>query len=197
MDPFYYFASADGELISINALDIWSMPQIVALCAWKYGWLPSWPIVWLVSKDAHCVLRLPWKWARNEPRDGISLRSARCTRCGWWTGKPDMDEPQCIECHNCVVCRECVVGGLCLCCMKVGDAPAHMRCFIMTKDECCETMGQFHRASNYFKLREERHRQFSAWARMVDQEKRRSRTGQMVPSPPDSPPRVHVQRSGD
>ena len=178
-----YFAGVHGERNCARALDILSRPEVVTFCACIYGWVPSWPTVRLVSKDAFCVLRLPWMWARHQPRGGIFMMNERCTFCGWWTGRLFLDEPQCTLCANTAICRGCVVDGVCLECMDVDEAPTDFKCFKMLEEECWESLDHLHKAGWFAPRSVLRRSSWVAWVRMVDEQKRRSRAGQMPLNP--------------
>ena len=89
------------------------------------------PSVALVCQDANKAVRVPWQWVRHQPRDGIRLRSDRCTSCGWFTNIKYRDEEQCDVCCNTAVCESCTYvtttgRRLCAQCPLETGSPRHI-----------------------------------------------------------------------
>ena len=93
------------------------------------------PTVALVCRDAYSAVQVPWRFARDQPQDGIVLRNNRCTLCGWMSGRKTAYPHHgdlCVECNNtgiCVACSYVTADGRRLCgvCDLENDAPTRLK----------------------------------------------------------------------
>ena len=157
------------SMVRGRALDLGSVSEIVAFCAWQYGMVPSWPAARVLCPQARNIVELPFLWMRAQPMDGISLLKNKCTCCGWLTGALLVDEEQCGECFNTSICRDCAGISPCLVCRTVDDAPPQFKCFIELLEECCDRIDHLQLSGRYHARYTCLRQSFDAWTRHRDQ----------------------------
>ena len=117
----------------------------------KYIGLLHIPTVAQVCRDANNAVKLPWQYARHQPRDGLTLRNDRCSLCGWFTSALSADdESLCCQCQNTGICSACsyvATDGRTLCgeCDLEDGAPDNLRSIIEFFDS-----SEVHDALDYF-----------------------------------------------
>ena len=117
----------------------------------KYIGLLHIPTVAQVCRDANNAVKVPWQYARHQPRDGITLMNDRCSLCGWFTSAQSADdESLCCQCENTGICSACsyvATDGRRLCgeCDLEDGAPDNLRSIIEFFD-----ISGVHDALDYF-----------------------------------------------
>ena len=117
----------------------------------KYIGLLHIPTVAQVCRDANNAVKIPWQYARHQPRDGLTLMNDRCSLCGWFTSAQSADdESLCCECANTGICSACsyvATDGRTLCgeCDLEDGAPDNLRSIIKFFDS-----SEVHNALDYF-----------------------------------------------
>ena len=85
---------------------LWEHPgEVIGVCVLNFLRPTSWGKACFISHQCHGVLRLPWRWMRNQTWGFYGPRT--CDMCGWLSGRLPLDNPLCNECHNIGVCQEC------------------------------------------------------------------------------------------